>query len=374
MGQARRDDLVMPTTINRVYFLDWLRVGALGLLILYHTELPYVIDHWVARSAHQVDRVSWLSRFISEWQMALLFLVAGAAMRFSIGRDGAMPALQSRLKRIGPPILFGLLVLAPVQALGAQAAGLRLDGLAEGHQILQHVWFLPFLLLYVAAAALVVAAAPRASGVLERVVLRVTAGRGALVVLAAVLVIGGVAGVVAPRTYAIWDDLAGHVKYGGLFALGVWGGTGLWPRLEAHRWTAAAVLALSAIAWLAIDGVAHQTMHAIAGGVFGAMVIGVLCGFGRRWINRPSALLRELNRAVMPIYLVHQPIIVGLMLALAPLRLSEPLERTALTLGTFALSWAVYRLFDATRLRGLLGLAPPPPRSGQAALGSTAPA
>lgn len=364
----------MPTTTNRVYFLDWLRVGALGLLILYHTELPYVIDHWVARSAHQADRVSWLSQFISEWQMALLFLVAGAALRFSVGRDGAMPALQGRLKRIGPPILFGLAVLAPVQALGAQAAGLGLEGLAEGHQILQHVWFLPFLLLYVAMIVAVVAATPRVSQSLETLTERVTRGRGALLAITGVLCAGSVLAVIAPRTYAIWDDPAGHLKYGGLFALGFWGGAALWPRLEAHRWTAAALMALSAVAWLAIDARAHQTSHAVAGAVFGAMTIGVLCGFGRILINRPSALLRALNRAVMPIYLVHQPIIVGLMLALAPLALPEAAERTLLVLGAFVLSWAVYRVFDGTRLRILLGLAPPPPGGGRVAIDGAAPA
>lgn len=363
----------MPTTTNRVYFLDWLRVGALGLLILYHTELPYVIDHWVARSAHQVTRASWLSQFISEWQMALLFLVAGAALRFSVGKDGPMTALQGRLKRIGPPILFGLAVLAPVQALGAQAAGLSLDGLAEGHRILQHVWFLPFLLLYVAIAAAIAAGAPRTSARLEALAERLTRGPGALALIAAILCAGAVLAVLAPRTYAIWDDPAGHLKYGGLFALGFWGGAAVWPRLQAHRWTAAALMSVAAVVWIAIDGRAHQTSHALAGAVFGAMTIGVLCGFGRTLFNRPSAPLRALNRAVMPIYLLHQPIIVGLMLALAPMQLAEPVERTLLTLGTFLLSWAVYRVVDSTRLRVLLGLAPPPPRSGHA-LNGAAPA
>lgn len=359
---------------ERVYFLDWLRVGALGLLILYHTELPYVIDHWVARSVHQVDRPSWLSQFISEWQMALLFLVAGAALRFSVGKDGAMPALQARLKRIGPPILFGLLVLAPLQALGAHAAGLGLFGLAEGHRILQHVWFLPFLLLYVALVVALVLTAPRLSVRLDALVERVTRGPGALFVLAAILCAGAVLGVVAPRTYAIWDDLAGHCKYGGLFALGFWGGAGLWPRLQAQRRTALALLALASVGWLAIDAGAHQTTHALAGAVFGAMTIGVLCGYGRTLFNRPSAALRTLNRGVMPVYLLHQPVIVGLMLALAPLQLSEPVERTALTLGTVALSWAIYRALDASRLRVLIGLSPPPPRHGRPAIDGAAPA
>jgi peptidoglycan/LPS O-acetylase OafA/YrhL len=98
------------------------------------------------------------------------------------------------------------------------------------------------------------------------------------------------------------------------------------------------------------------------------MTIVALCGYGRRLVNRNSPLLRALNRAVMPIYLLHQPVLAVAMLGLAPLALAEPMERIALIALTALGSWSVYRAFDASGLRMLLGLSAPPGASNGLAL------
>jgi len=352
----------MPTTTNRVYFLDWLRVGALGLLILYHTELPYVIDHWVARSAHQADRVSWLSQFISEWQMALLFLVAGAALRFSVDRDGAGAALRQRLLRIAPPIGLGVLLLTPLQQLAADVNGQDISRMAQGHAIFQHVWFLPFLLFYIVVCGESWRRAPVLSRRIEAGVRASISGPWALATLSAILVVAAMTQLHTTRTYAIWSDLTGHIRYGGMFALGFYAGAALWPRLTDLRTPALGLLAAAAIAKIGIDGGAHMTTNAIASAVFGAMTIAVLCGFGRLYLNRRSAWLTRANRAVMPIYLWHQPVAALLVPALPGGHLSTPLERLLLLVATIGISYALYRLFDATRLRVLVGLGPPTDR------------
>jgi peptidoglycan/LPS O-acetylase OafA/YrhL len=73
-----------------------------------------------------------------------------------------------------------------------------------------------------------------------------------------------------------------------------------------------------------------------------------------------AALLRTLNRAVMPIYLLHQPVLAVALLGLAPLALAAPIERLALIALTAGGSWCVYRALDGSSLRILLGLSPPP--------------
>ena len=357
---ANADPQVMIGTNDRVYFLDWLRIGALGLLIFYHADLPYVMRTWVAISPHhEVDGQSLIGAFIGEWQMALLFLVAGAAMRFSITRDGPRAALSGRVRRIGPPILFALAFLAPVQALGARIAGLDIGKLAQGHQILQHVWFLPFLLFYVALAAGLVLLAPRMDLRLRTMATAIDRYGLALIAPVALLVAAAVVGVHFVRTYLIWSDLAGHIKYGGLFALGFFCGGVLWPRFEALRWAALFLAAGCALLRLAIDGHAHQTIGALVAAVFGGAMIALLCGFGRRWFNTNSELLRTLNRAVMPIYLLHQPIIVGLMLLVGPLGWPELIERATLVVLTAALCWLGYRALDVGSWRTIVGLASP---------------
>ena len=350
----------MGKTKDRVYFLDWLRVGALGLLILYHCDLPYVVRHWVAKSAHEVDGHSWIGALISDWQMALLFLVAGAAMRFSTGRDGALQAMADRMRRIAPAIALGLLALAPIQAACARAAGLDISGLAEGHRLFQHAWFLPFLLTYAVLAAGLAWASPQVSDRIAAMFESATRGIGALVAPTAFLLASAVVSAHLPRTYAIWSDVGGHLKYAGLFAIGFYAGAALWARFEATRGAALVLLAAALLARTAIDGQAHQTAESVAAAVCGAMTIVALCGYGRRLLNRNSNLLRALNRAVMPIYLLHQPVLAVALLGLTPLALAAPIERLALIALTAGGSWCVYRALDGSSLRILLGLSPPP--------------
>ena len=358
----------MSDAQDRVYFLDWLRVGALGLLILYHCELPYVAHDWVVRAPGQVDQVSWLFKFISEWQMALLFLVAGAALRFSVARDGPHGALRQRILRIGPPIVFGALLLTPLQQVAAAINHQDISRMAQGHAIFQHVWFLPFLLFYVALSSALFARAPRVSARLDALALRAVRGPMALGALIVILVVAAIAQLHTVRSYAIWSDVAGHIRYGGMFLLGFHAGAVLWERLTALRAPALGLLVAAAIAKIGIDGGAHMTANAVASAIFGAMTIAVLCGFGRLYLNRRSALLTRANRAVMPIYLFHQPIAALLVPGLAAAHWPVAAERIALVFATAAISYALYRLFDMTRLRALVGLGPPPRRQPAANL------
>ena len=95
-----------------------------------------------------------------------------------------------------------------------------------------------------------------------------------------------------------------------------------------------------------------------------------LCGFARAALNRPSALLSHLNEAVLPIYVLHQPILLVAAFWLFPLRLPVPVEVLLLAgatgLGSFAVYEALIRPFAICRF--LFGLKPKAtpggPRSG----------
>ena len=69
-------------------------------------------------------------------------------------------------------------------------------------------------------------------------------------------------------------------------------------------------------------------------------------GLAARFLNVPSAILSELNRAVFPFYVLHFPItLVGLAVAA---RVSAPwwLEFTCLLLLVYALTWIFWHVFD----------------------------
>ena len=65
--------------------LDWLRVIAFGLLILYHAGMAWSGWSWHVTSADSIDWLSEAMRFLNRWRMPLLFLVSGAAIMLALG-------------------------------------------------------------------------------------------------------------------------------------------------------------------------------------------------------------------------------------------------------------------------------------------------
>ena len=116
----------MPLTASipdRRYDLDWIRVGAFFLLILYHVGMFYVPWDWHVKSPHPVDELELAMFLTNPWRLTLLFLVSGAATRFmadnvTVGKLTGARIVASRLGE--QAIERGL---ATKEALAAIAAG-----------------------------------------------------------------------------------------------------------------------------------------------------------------------------------------------------------------------------------------------------------
>src|SRR5665213_3068223 len=96
--------------------LDWVRIAAFGLLILYHVGMLYVSWGFHIKSIHRITALEPLMLVLNPWRLALLFLVSGAATRFMLGKLEAGQLLRSRSLRLLPPLLFGMLVVVPPQS------------------------------------------------------------------------------------------------------------------------------------------------------------------------------------------------------------------------------------------------------------------
>ena len=96
--------------------LDWVRIAAFGLLILYHVGMLYVSWGFHIKSEHRIEALEPLMLVLNPWRLALLFLVSGAATRFMMGKLTPGRLLRSRTARLLPPLVFGMLVIVPPQA------------------------------------------------------------------------------------------------------------------------------------------------------------------------------------------------------------------------------------------------------------------
>ena len=68
--------------MQRRHDLDWVRVSAFALLVLYHVGMYYVTWDWHVKSPAASDTLEPFMLLSSPWRLALLFLVSGAATAF----------------------------------------------------------------------------------------------------------------------------------------------------------------------------------------------------------------------------------------------------------------------------------------------------
>jgi glucan biosynthesis protein C len=363
---------------TRKYFLDWLRVLAFGALIFFHVGMLYVSWRYNLKSPRLYPAIEPLMNALSAWRLALLFLISGVASRFLIDKLGPGAFARDRLRRLLPVILTGMFVVIPPQTyvVLVRRGGLHMDFATfwwtqylRADQTLvrplgmtmptwDHLWFLVYLLIYALAAAGVIWAVRRLGA------------RGGPPVSSWVLIFAPPIWMAAtnlliltkaPITDALVNDWGGHLKWAGLFVTGLLAARQdrFWALLEAHRGKALAIAAVL----LAIQSRVNDPAWSVVSALYAWAAICALCGFARAALNWPSALLSHLNEAVLPIYVLHQPILLVAAFWLFPLRLPVPCEILLLAgvtgVGSFAIYEAAIRPFAVSRL--LFGLKPKTP-------------
>ena len=66
--------------------LDWLRIGAFALLILFHVAMFYAPWAWEVKSPRILPATLLLIEWSAPWRLLLLFLISGAALGFMSAR------------------------------------------------------------------------------------------------------------------------------------------------------------------------------------------------------------------------------------------------------------------------------------------------
>lgn len=376
--------------------LDWIRIGAFGLLILYHLAMYFGPWSWHLNSRRSVAWLGVAMVASNPWRLGLLFLISGVAVRHMTlkapgdGR-GVGGLMVERSRRLLLPLLFGIVVLAPPQAYLEQVVkdGLQASYLAfwprflAGHlphldgswspAPLNHLWFVA----YVWAYSLVGVGLPWLPRLLGRLEARLggalSSGAGVLVVpmLYLVTVRFALFPTFGVTNHLTWDPY-NHASSLALFLTGFLLAfqPSFWASVERARWPAL-LLAAAATALLGVDAARPvPQQHPAAVALMAAfavaqwsMIVTVL-GFGRRHLRTAGGpALAYLREAVFPFYLLHQTIIVAAAYALRPLDLPLPLEAAALLLITILGCVAGFEAARRTPLLApCLGLRPSPGR------------
>lgn len=328
-----------PASLQRHYGMDWLRIGAFMLLILYH--VGYNFTPWGYQTPTR-GVVGWAEiplLALSPWRLSLLFAISGYASAALLAKDGSTGEFfRNRLARLGIPLAFGLLVIVPPQPY----MGLVNSGYEHGYLYYllhdaftfrtvrleyvpraMHMWFVIYLLAYTVLFCAVRAAMPQS----WREALHAKAERA---LASPALLPLGIGAVFLVRQFvpygwtdlhSILDDRAAHLHYGAMFLFGLLLRESEALRLViASQWKQALALALAGFAWAAGDAwvfpgntptpAAWSVPLCLAKSLMSWCTVIALFGVADRYWNRDASWRATLAEAVFPVYIAHQTIMV----------------------------------------------------------------
>jgi glucans biosynthesis protein C len=358
---------------GREYGLDWLRVIAFSILIVFHTGMYFAPWGWHVKNPEISGWLVWPMSFFHAWRLPLLFFISGAGVYFNLRRRGPAAFVRERLRRLLVPLAFGMFVIVPPQVwVERVVAGrhygsylefwgtvFRMAPYPEGNLSWHHLWFLPYILTY-SVFLLPVFIALRSAG-----------GRALVDRLATACEVPGViwllnipsiaAALLLGPHWPVTDNLVSDwANFTGSLITFFWGfvmcGS---PRflglIESRRREFLAVAAvLLPLFYVVRVFPAPAWTRTVVDAWFGMAMILALAGWGRAKLNRDSPALRWANTAVYPFYIVHQTVTVLLGYAWLGWRVSFAVKFPALLAGTLVVTWLVYEVVRRNAVTRLL--------------------
>jgi hypothetical protein len=371
--------------VARLAYLDNLKVLLVVGVIAVHSGITYGVDGaWYLEDYQSMTDVAigTLTVFIAAgalFGLGAFFLIAGRLSGPSLDRKGPGRFAIDRLIRLGLPVLFYVLLIAPLMEYvkfrdegGSQSFPAytwdQLSDPAPGP-----TWFLEallaFSLVYALVRALRPAPAPASAGPLR--------GRRVLAIGVAIAVLSFATHLVVPYGEEhVHIQFALFPQYAILFVLGCAAGRRGWlETLTPELRRGCGIVGLIGIVGLPVlllaggftEGEAQRDLYAggwhwqaagtaaIEGTLAATLPLFLIGWFRERW-NEQGPLLREMARAAYGAFIIHPPVIVGLALALDGLRVPAELKFIVVfaggVVGSFGLTSLVLRLPAVARVVG----------------------
>jgi peptidoglycan/LPS O-acetylase OafA/YrhL len=376
---------------ERVHYFDWLRATAVLGVLVYHALMPFT-DGWWINNDERSELLTTANIFFETFGLGLLFLLAGASVRFALDTRSPRQLVVERARRLLIPFAVGALTLTPLMLylaalhegsttdsylafLAGFPAWVRAWALDIGasprlFEVGFHLWFVGWLFVFSVMGLPIFAAlrTRRGQALVERLA-RLARLRGASLLFAVPIAVPALLlFAVTPEERDWWAFawygvifLVGYVLYADeRFAVGV--RRDLAPALVAGGLALGGMLLLDFRGWAAahdevpfVYDATYVLMLSLYGMTGWATTL-VLLNVGMRASLMQRPLPAWAGRATLPVYVLHLPIVLGIQFVVVawPLGL---LAKAALIVG-LAVAASVVAALGALRipvLRSLLG-------------------
>lgn len=327
---------------KRRYDVDWLRVLAIALLLIYHVSV--VFQPWgkkvgFIQNEESITILEIPMSMINIWRIPLLFIISGMGVCFAMEKRNWMQLLLERTRRILIPLLFGSLAVVPVHRCIFQAY--------YGQELVYrprpgHLWFLGNIYIYVLIfTALFSALKNNPENTVTKGLKSILKYPVGLYLFTLPFIIE--AWLIRPRSYAHYA-FTDHGFWMGLIAFFsgfcfILVGDLFWKAVERIRYPALVIafsLYLLRLAVFHMDVPHGYTAFESANWLFAVF------GFGSSCCNHPGKILRYLSQAAYPVYIVHMIFIYSGSFWILPLGLPGSVKLIILTVMTFVGSLLLY--------------------------------
>ncbi|MCL2696793.1 MAG: acyltransferase family protein [Oscillospiraceae bacterium] len=105
----------------RKYYIDNIRWLCVLLLFPYHTFMMFnAFDESFYVKGADIETTTLIMRAIYPWLMPILFLVAGLSSAYALNKRSPKQYIKERVSKLLLPLVFGILILIPVQTYFAE--------------------------------------------------------------------------------------------------------------------------------------------------------------------------------------------------------------------------------------------------------------
>ena len=114
---------------TRRYDNDWLTVGAMLMIFLFHCARFFNFEDWHVKNNQLDQGLTLFVAIVAQWIMPLFFILSGLSSYYSLQTRTTGRYNDNRFKRLVIPLIFGtFILLAPVQVWIERVSHGQLDG------------------------------------------------------------------------------------------------------------------------------------------------------------------------------------------------------------------------------------------------------
>lgn len=341
---------------ERRHDIDWLRVIAIGLLIIYHVSIGF--QSWGLMIGFISNKESWTSLWIAMsliniWRIPLLFFISGMGVFFALQKRNWKQLIQERSKRILLPFIFGMLFVVPVHFLILQKYYAWNISYSPSPS---HLWFLGNIFIYIVLMLpFFIYLKNTANWQIVAYLKRAFSSPLVLLIVVGCFVLEAV--IVKPMPYELYamtihGFLLGLLAFlfGYLFVLC---GKPFCSMILTWRW-----LFFLAAMLLYIYRIYQNQIPAYQLSIESNLWIFCILAFAYKYLNSPSRTLSYLSESAYPVYIIHMIVLYGAAYLVFPLNLDVKLKFVLVAVCTLAGTLGLYELFirRIAIIRPLFGL------------------